>query len=67
MIRLAFYEESEKSREDGEGEKGRGGEEFFLRFIRPYLVPKKAWIFKGELMILKGGTALSKKPNHCFS
>ena len=65
MIRIAFYEESEKSREDGEGEKG--WEEFFLRFIRPYLVPKKAWIFKGELMILKGGTAISKKPNHCFS
>ena len=46
--------------------KGEGGESF-LRFIRPNLVPKKAWIFKGELMILKGGTAISKKPNHCFS
>lgn len=48
------------------GKRGGGGE-FFLRFIRPNLVQKKAWIFKGELMILKGGTALSKKPNHCFS
>ena len=25
MIRLSFWKEGEKSREDGEGEKGRGG------------------------------------------
>lgn len=69
MRRLSFWKEGEKSREDGEGEKGWG---IFPPFYSAKFSPKEGLDIQRRINDLnivldKGGTAISKKPNHCFS
>ena len=72
MIRLSFWKEGEKSREDGEGEKEWGVGEVFLPFYSAKFSPKAGLDIQRRINDLNivldnGGTAISKKPKHCFS
>ena len=53
MIRLAFWKEGEKSREDGEGEKGWGVGEVFPPFYSAKFSPKEGLDIQRRINDLK--------------